>query len=94
MTWVEFTSSACLKFDRDEHDHILRHFFHIKQSTTVSDYIESFSEIVHLILIHDPTMPASVITNRFIDGLKKEIRAVIMLHRPQDLDTAGSLALL
>lgn len=35
-----------------------------------------------------------VITNRFIDGLRKDIKSVVMVHRPQDLDSAGSLALL
>lgn len=94
MTWAEFTSSACLKFDRDEHNHLLRQFFHIRQSTSVSDFIECFSEIVHQLLVHDPTIASFVITNHFVDGLKEEIHSVIMVHRQQDLDTAGSLALL
>jgi len=29
-----------------------------------------------------------------MDGLKKHIRAVVMMHRPQDLDTASSLVFL
>lgn len=45
-------------------------------------------------LAHDSTIAPSVITNRFIDGLKDDIRAVVIVHRPQDLDTASSLALL
>ena len=45
-------------------------------------------------MAHDPSFPSSVITNRFIDGLKKEIKSVVMVHRPQDLDSASSLALL
>jgi hypothetical protein len=69
-------------------------FFHIKQTATVSEYIEQFSEVVQQLHAHDPTIAQSVITNRFVDGLKKEIRAVIMVHRPQDLDAASSLALL
>lgn len=31
---------------------------------------------------------------RFVDGLKEEIRSVIALHRPPDVDTASALALL
>jgi oligoendopeptidase F len=76
------------------HNHLLRHFFHIKQTTTVTEYVEQFSDIVHHLLAHDPSFPPTVITNCFIDGLKKEIRAVVMMHRPQDLNTASSLALL
>jgi hypothetical protein len=39
-------------------------------------------------------MQPLVITNRFIDGLKDEIKAVVMMQRPVDLDTACSLAIL
>lgn len=60
----------------------------------MSEYIEQFSEILHQLLIHDPTLTTSVVTNRFVDGLKKEIRSVVMAHRPVNLDTASSLALL
>lgn len=82
------------RFDKDEHNHLLRHFFHIKQTTTVSKYVEQFSDLVNQILAHDPTIQPSVVTNRFVDGLKKDIRVAVMMHRPQDLDTASSLAFL
>jgi len=35
-----------------------------------------------------------VITNRFVDGLKDEIRVVVLVHRPSSMDAACSLALL
>jgi hypothetical protein len=38
----------------------------------------------------DPTF----FVTRFIEGLAREIRAVVMIQRPEDLDTAVSLALL
>jgi hypothetical protein len=94
MSWDTFVTTLCNRFDKDEHNHLIRHFFHIKQSSTVTEYVELFSDLVHQILAHDPAFPQTVITNRFLDGLKKEIRAVIMIHRPQTLDTASSLALL
>lgn len=94
FTWDTFVTAVCHRFDKDEHNHLLRHFFHIKQTTTVIDYVEQFSDIVHHLLAHDKSFPPSVITSRFIDGLKKEVRAVVMMHRPQDLDTASSLAIL
>lgn len=50
--------------------------------------------LYHQLLVHEPTIASSVITNRFVDGLKEEIHSVIMVHRQQDLDTASSLALL
>ena len=39
-------------------------------------------------------MRPAMITNRFIDGLRDEVRAIVLLHRPVDLDTVCSLALL
>jgi hypothetical protein len=94
MSWETFVTTLCNRFDKDEHNHLIRHFFHIKQTTCVTEYVEQFSDLVHQILAHDPTFPQTIITNHFLDGLKKDIRAVIMVHRPQDLDTASSLALL
>jgi hypothetical protein len=35
-----------------------------------------------------------MIISRFIDGLREDIRAVVILHRPPTLDSACSLALL
>lgn len=69
-------------------------FFHHKQLSLGSDYVEQFSDIVHQLLAYDPKFSPTVITNHFVDGLKKDIRAVVMLHRPQDLDIASSLAFL
>lgn len=87
-------TTLCARFDRDEQNHLTRQFFRIKQTTSVSEYIETFSDLVHQLLAYDPTLAPSVITNRFIDGLKDEIRSVVIVHRPQDLDAASSLALL
>jgi hypothetical protein len=94
MTWESSVSAVCNRFDKDEHNHLLRHFFHIKQTTTVIEYVEQLNDIVHHLLAHEPSFPPTVVTNRFIDGLMKDIRASVMMHRPQDLYTASALALL
>lgn len=56
--------------------------------------IEHFDELVHQILAHDPSFSGALVTNRFIDGLKDHIKSVVMIHKPIDLDTVSSLALL
>jgi hypothetical protein len=94
MSWENFVRAVCNRFDRYEHNHLLRQFFHIKQTTNISEYVEQFSDIVHQLLAHDPSFAPTVIANCFVDGLKRDIRAVVMMHRPQDLDTATSLAFL
>lgn len=50
--------------------------------------------MVHQIKAHDPNFDYALINNKFIDGLKPEIKSVVFMHKPIDLDTASSLALL
>jgi hypothetical protein len=47
----------------------------------------------HLVSYCDTTHPYYLLTC-FIEGLRADIRAVVMVQRPTDLDTACSLALL
>jgi hypothetical protein len=47
MSWDAFTTAVCYRFDKDEHNHLLWHFFHIRQSASVSEYIEQFSDVLH-----------------------------------------------
>lgn len=47
----------------------------------------------HLVSYSDTTHPYYFLT-RFVEGLRSDIRAVVMVQRPMDLDTAFSLALL
>jgi len=49
---------------------------------------------MHQLLAHDPLVNPAILTGKFIDGLKPEIRAALLLHKPKDLDTASSLAIL
>jgi hypothetical protein len=85
---------VCDRFDKDHHDHLLRKFFNIKQIDSVSEYLEKFDNIVHQMLAHDPKFTAATITNRFIDGLRDDIKAVVLVHRPGNINAASSIALL
>jgi hypothetical protein len=42
---------------------------------------------MHQILAHDPSFSMPAIVNRFVDGLKQDITAVVFVQRPLDLDT-------
>ena len=82
------------RFDRDQFNHFIRQFFHIKQTGTVVEYITLFDDLMHQLLAHDPLVNPAILTGKFIDGLKLKIRATLLLHKPKDLDTASSLAIL
>lgn len=80
------------RFDRDQFNHFIRQFLHVEQSGPVLDYITLFDELMHQLLAHDPLVNLAFLTNKFIDGLHDDIKSVVLLHRPKDLDTASSLA--
>ena len=73
---------------------LIRQFYSLRQTTSVADYIEKFEMIInHLSSYYDSIHPYYFLT-RFVEGLRTDIRAVVLVQRPPDLDTACSLALL
>lgn len=82
------------RFSRDQHELLLRQLFHIYQTSSVSDYVEKFTELVEQLAAYTTHPdPLSYVT-RFIDGLRSDIRAVVLVACPQTLDTSCTLALL
>jgi hypothetical protein len=94
LSWQAFCKLVCDKFEKEQHNMLLRQFFRIRQNDGVADYIEKFDSLFHKILAHDPKFSAATITNRFIDGLRDDIKAIVLVQRPGNLDTASSIALL
>lgn len=92
--WPDFCSAVCARFERDHHNHLIRQFLHIKQATNFTKYVDQFDTLMHQILANDPPFSMSAIVNRFVDELRHDIKAVLFIHRPLDLDTIVSLALL
>jgi hypothetical protein len=66
----------------------------IKQTRTVAGYINKFDDLRHQLLLHDPSASDVFFVTHFIEGLKNDIRSVIALHRPVDMDTVSSLAMM
>lgn len=93
-SWSDLCTTICSRFERDQQNSLNRQFFRLKQTATAAEYIEKFDELINQILAHDPCFSPHVITSRFVDGLKDEIRAVVLVHRPSSMDAACSLALL
>lgn len=94
LDWESFSALLCTRFGRDRHQLLIRQFYTVRQSTTVAAYIEQFELIInHLSSYSDSIHPYYYLT-RFVEGLRPDIRAVVLVQRPPDLDTACSLALL
>ena len=92
--WEEFCNLVCLRFGKLQFQVLIRRLTHIRQTGTVQEYIESFNSLMHQMLAHNPNIDTEIFITTFIDGLKPEIRRVVIIQQPVDLDTAGSLALL
>jgi len=82
------------RFGRDQHQILIHRMFHIHQESTVTDYVERFSELIDQLKAYNPNIDMIYYTTRFVDGLREDIRSVIVVQRPQNLDTAYTLALL
>ncbi len=64
------------------------------QDTTVSEYVEKFDSIMHQLLAYNNSLPLNYFVTKFVEGLKQEIRSAVLTQKPQDLDSACSLAFL
>lgn len=94
LNWESFTALLCTRFGRDKHQLLIRQFYAIRQTHSVADFIKRFETLMnHMISYSVLTHPYFFLT-RFIEGLHADIRVVVLIQRPPDLDTACSLVLL
>ena len=68
--------------------------FSIRQQTSVTAYVTAFSQLVDQLISYSPNADPLFFTQCFIDGLRSDIRAVILVQRPHNFDTVVRLALL
>ena len=94
MTWSEFCQALHTRFDRDQHEFLLRKMNRIRQTSSVQDYVDHFFELVDQLTAYDSSTNALHYITHFLDGLHSEIRTVILVQRPDSLDTVYTLALL
>ncbi|XP_035822042.1 uncharacterized protein [Zea mays] len=94
FSWHQFCQAVHDRFGREQHELVIRKLFHIRQTSSVQDYVDRFCELIDLLVTYEHTTDPLYYTMRFIDGLRDGIKAVILVQRPRDLDTACALALL
>jgi hypothetical protein len=94
-SWNELYSWIHDMFGRDQHKFLIRQLFHIKQFGSVQEYIDQFSELIDQLIAYDHYASDNhYYTARFVDGLKDDIKSVVLVQRPCNLDTACCLSLL
>jgi hypothetical protein len=60
----------------------------------VLEYQVEFEHLAHGLLLYNNGYDDTYFVTRFVAGLKEDIRRVIVLHRPKNVDTASALALI
>lgn len=90
--WELFCVSVLEKFGRSKFQHLLRKFSRLKQTGSVLEYAEQFNIMMHSLLAHHNSWDPLFFTTHFVDGLFHEIKIAVVLHRPQDLESAVVLA--
>lgn len=86
-SWDQFAKLVLDRFGREHHELLVRQFLSIRQTSSVSDYIERFLVLADQLVAYESQPNPVYFTMRFIDGLTAEIRAAVLIHRPPDLDT-------
>lgn len=94
LSWQAFTDLVCLRFTKARQEVLIRQWFHLIQDSSVSDYVVKFDGIMHQLLAYKSALPLNYFVTKFVEGLKPVIRSSVLMQKPQDLDSACSLALL
>lgn len=63
-------------------------------TSSIQEYVDQFVDLIEQLSPYTPNPDNLSYTTRFIDGLRDDIRAIILVQRPPDLDIACTLALL
>jgi hypothetical protein len=93
IPWDSFCAMVHERFGRDQHEALIRQLFHIKQLGSVSEYVEQFSTPVDQLVAYESDANPLYYAMWFVDGVKEDIRKVVMIQRPGSLDSACALAL-
>lgn len=59
----------------------------------MAEYVEQFTSLVDKLVAYESRTDHLYYTMCFIEGLKHDIKSIIMVQQPQNLDTACALAL-
>jgi hypothetical protein len=91
---MQFTEAVLARFSRNQHPILCRRLFHIRQETTIEDYVSRFFELMDQISVYEGKPDPVHYTTKFIDGLQSSVRVLVAIQQPKTLEVAYSLALL
>jgi hypothetical protein len=79
-------------FGKNQYEYLLRKLLHIRQHSSIIEYVEHFSHLVDQLNAYNLPSDSLYYTTKFIDGLRSDIKSIVLIQHPQDLDTAYVLS--
>lgn len=92
-TWQEFSQEVVFRFDRNQHQSLIRKLYKLVQTSSVEEYVNQFAELIDQLAAYESTPDVLHYVTRFIEGLKPAVRLLVAVQLPQDLETAYNIAL-
>ena len=77
--WQNFCAMVRERFYRDQHELLIRQLFHIKQTTSVQEYVDQFVDLIEQLSAYTPNPDTLSYTTCFIDGLRDDIHSVVLV---------------
>lgn len=93
-TWEDFCVAVVHRFGKSQHRSLVRKLYRLRQTGSVVEYISTFSALMGQLTSYEPNLDMLHYTTRFIDGLKPDVRLIVAVQLPPDLDTAYTIATL
>jgi hypothetical protein len=93
MGWNELCALVHDRFGSDEHETLIRQLFHIRQTSSVPNYVGWFSSLVDQFFTYEASANPLYYAMRFVDGLKDDIKLMVMILWPSTLDSTCAVAL-
>ena len=91
-SWPELCVAVESKFGRDLYHNAMNELLSIQQTAGVHEYYSRFEGVMHKVLVHNKSLDDVFFVSKFLQGLKPDIRAAIVLHKPRTVDVASAPA--
>lgn len=88
VSWCEFCELLQSRFGHNKHQNLLRQMFHIRQTSTLEEYVEHFSELYDQLTTYETNPNPVHYATRFMEGLIPSVRLIVGIRQPEDLDSA------
>jgi hypothetical protein len=92
VQWEELRAAVVERWGKSRHTFYMRQLLLLSMTSTVDDYTTKFDNLKHQILLEDPYTSEVLFVERYLVGLRPDIRTAVVLHCPQDTESASLLA--